>query len=162
MIRLLVLAALLWAVPLAAQLEVPAEPTETPTPVQTIAATQAAWSAPRVKHPQIREALDAIADEEGDHALLAWRFVDWMLETRPHLEPIARQTFMEAWEPSESPFAAGISEREREALAHGRVSVALEDRIRRHAFHHIVIPCARALFEKRGSGETITWPERAS
>ena len=129
---------------------------------ETIAATQAAWSAPRVKHPQIREALDAIADEEGDHALLAWRFVDWMLETRPHLEPIARQTFMEAWEPSESPFAAGISEREREALAHGRVSVALEDRIRRHAFHHIVIPCARALFEKRGSGETITWPERAS
>ncbi|WP_341859038.1 mechanosensitive ion channel family protein [Qipengyuania sp. GPGPB31] len=40
MIRLLALAALLWAVPLAAQLEVPAEPTETPTPVQTIAATQ--------------------------------------------------------------------------------------------------------------------------
>ena len=48
MIRLLVLAALLWAVPLAAQLEVPAEPTETPTPVQTIAATQEAGDDRRI------------------------------------------------------------------------------------------------------------------
>tara|TARA_A100001518_G_scaffold4132_1_gene5354 strand:- start:211 stop:1599 length:1389 start_codon:yes stop_codon:yes gene_type:complete len=48
MIRLLSLAALLWAVPLAAQLEVPAEPTETPTPVQTIAATQEAGDDRRI------------------------------------------------------------------------------------------------------------------
>ena len=48
MIRLLALAALLWAVPLAAQLEVPAEPTETPTPVQTIAATQEAGDDRRI------------------------------------------------------------------------------------------------------------------
>jgi len=48
MIRLLALAALLWAVPLAAQLEVPAEPTETPTPVQTIAATQEAGDGRRI------------------------------------------------------------------------------------------------------------------
>lgn len=129
---------------------------------ETIAATQAAWSAPKVRHAVIREALEAISDEEGEHALLAWRFVDWMLETRPHLVELARQTFIEAFEPAASPFAFGISEREREALAHGRVSGALEDRIRRHAFHHIVIPCAQALLEQRGSGESITWPERAS
>ena len=48
MIRLLALAALLWAVPLAAQLEVPAEPIETPTPVQTIAATQEAGDDRRI------------------------------------------------------------------------------------------------------------------
>ena len=48
MIRLLALAALLWAVPLAAQLEVPAEPTETPTPVRTIAATQEAGDDRRI------------------------------------------------------------------------------------------------------------------
>ena len=48
MIRLLALAALLWAIPLAAQLEVPAEPTETPTPVQTIAATQEAGDDRRI------------------------------------------------------------------------------------------------------------------
>ena len=129
---------------------------------ETIAATQAAWSAPRVRHTAIREALEAISDEEGDHALLAWQFVDWMLETRPHLVDLARQTFIEAFEPATSPFAQGLSEREREALAHGRVSPALEDRIRRHAFHHTVIPCAQALLEKRGSGETITWPGRVS
>lgn len=38
--RLLALFALLWAVPLAAQLEAPAETVATPTPVQTISATQ--------------------------------------------------------------------------------------------------------------------------
>ena len=38
--RLLAILALIWAMPLAAQLETPAEPAETPTPVQTIAATQ--------------------------------------------------------------------------------------------------------------------------
>ncbi|WP_421993244.1 mechanosensitive ion channel family protein [Qipengyuania sp.] len=40
--RLLAILALAWAMPLAAQLEAPAEPVETPAPVQTIAATQEA------------------------------------------------------------------------------------------------------------------------
>ena len=42
MTRLLAILALIWAMPLAAQLDAPAEPVETPTPVQTIAATQEA------------------------------------------------------------------------------------------------------------------------
>ncbi len=42
MTRLLAVLALIWAMPLAAQLDAPAEPVETPTPVQTIAATQEA------------------------------------------------------------------------------------------------------------------------
>ena len=94
--------------------------------------------------------------------MLAWRFVDWMLDARPHLIAVAKETFESSWMSLEDPFASGVSEREREALAHGRVSPALEDRIRRHAFHHTVIPCAQALLEKRGSGETITWPGRVS
>ena len=46
--QLLALLALLWAMPLAAQLEAPAEPVETPTPVQTIAATQDAGDDDRI------------------------------------------------------------------------------------------------------------------
>ena len=42
MTRLLAILALIWAMPVAAQLDAPAEPVETPTPVQTIAATQEA------------------------------------------------------------------------------------------------------------------------
>ena len=42
MTRLLAILALIWAMPLAAQLDAPTEPVETPTPVQTIAATQEA------------------------------------------------------------------------------------------------------------------------
>lgn len=45
---LLALLALFWAMPLAAQLEVPSEPAETPTPVQTIAATQDAGDDERI------------------------------------------------------------------------------------------------------------------
>ncbi|MEX0340948.1 MAG: mechanosensitive ion channel domain-containing protein, partial [Erythrobacter sp.] len=40
--RLLAILALVWAMPVAAQLEAPVEPAETPAPVQTIAATQEA------------------------------------------------------------------------------------------------------------------------
>ena len=129
---------------------------------ETLAAAQAEWTIDKVRHPLIKQALEEIAYDEGEHALLAWRFVDWMLDARPHLIAVAKETFESSWMSLEDPFASGVSEREREALAHGHLSTPLERRIRARAFHHIVIPCADAMFARRGSGVAASWPYRAS
>jgi hypothetical protein len=128
---------------------------------ETLAAIQADWTVDKIHHDEIKQALLEIADDEGEHALLAWRFVDWMLETRPHLVPVARETFARMWMTHKDPYASGASERELAALSHGYLSPLIERRIRTHAFHHVVVPCAEALFANRGSEAQVPWPTRA-
>lgn len=117
---------------------------------ESLAAVQAEWCASFAADPAIRDALSTIAEDEGNHALLAWRFVDWMLEQRPHLVPVAEAAFERARMPRETPWALGINELEREGLRHGYLSEALESTIRIRAYNHVVVPCIKALLDKHG------------
>ena len=125
---------------------------------ETLAANQAEWVASKVADPTLRDALTRIADDEGEHAALAWGFVRWMLQTRPHLEGVAREAFRDAWARQESPYAIGMSHEDHILLAHGRARPATEDRLRRGAFHEIVVPCASALFDSLGADPAGIWP----
>ncbi|MEJ1962182.1 MAG: hypothetical protein WDO56_11820 [Gammaproteobacteria bacterium] len=62
---------------------------------ETISARVAAVAAESAADEAVRAALSRIADDEERHAELAWRFVRWMLETRPQLAPAARTRFLE-------------------------------------------------------------------
>lgn len=115
---------------------------------ETLAASVAAWMAPRSTFPRVATMLHGIAEDEGDHAVLAWRFVDWMLETRPHLIEVARSTFASVKVNLDGAWARGLDVLEHEALLHGRIRPATEESLRLRAYEQIVQPCAAALFEK--------------
>lgn len=60
---------------------------------EALAAAEAARAAEHCVHPVLRAALEIIAQDESNHAELAWQFVGWLLEVRPELRPLALQTF---------------------------------------------------------------------
>jgi hypothetical protein len=64
---------------------------------ETVAALLVRRRAGFATHPLARAALDRIADDEGRHAALAWRFVAWALRTGGEaLRPVVRAAFAEA------------------------------------------------------------------
>ena len=60
---------------------------------ETVSAAYAQVALERVKEPSIRAVLARIADDESKHADLAWRFVNWTLQTFPELKPTAQECF---------------------------------------------------------------------
>ena len=60
---------------------------------ETVAAHYAKVAAHRVQLPELRPLLSRIADDEARHAELSWRFVAWLLETRPELRKEAATCF---------------------------------------------------------------------
>jgi len=113
---------------------------------ETLAAALAEWQAPRAASPVVRDALRAIAEEEGAHAWLAWDFVRWLLRERPELVDVARRAFDDLAIDPQSPWAAGFDHDDLVLMEHGVLSPAVADQLRRHAFDDVVRPCAEALF----------------
>lgn len=113
---------------------------------ETLAASVAQWMTPRAMHAPVREILQGISQDEGDHAVLAWEFVSWMLATRPHLIEVARETFASVKVSLEGTWAWGMDVTEEVALAHGRVRPATEEQLRLRAYIEVVKPCADTLF----------------
>jgi demethoxyubiquinone hydroxylase (CLK1/Coq7/Cat5 family) len=66
---------------------------------ETIAAHLAACAAARTDDPRIRSVLTQIADDEADHAALAWTTLGWGL---PRLPAAAREAFF-AWARARTP-----------------------------------------------------------
>jgi hypothetical protein len=112
---------------------------------ETLAGVIAEWQAPRVKSETMRETLQTIADEEGDHALLAWQFAQWLIAERPELREVARRAFEEAAVELESPWATGGDVADSALVEHGVLRAGVEDHLRRRAFHDVVMPCADAI-----------------
>ena len=117
---------------------------------ETLAASVAGWLGPKVSDERMAEVLRGIAEDEGDHAVLAWRFVDWMLTERPHLVVVAKATFESVRVSRTTRWAEGVDVTERLAAQHGYVRAATEERLRRRAHREIVEPCAEALFARHG------------
>lgn len=113
---------------------------------ETLAASVAQWMAPKAVNADVRRVFGQIAQEEGNHAQLGWEFVQWMLLSKPHLIDEARACFEESYESPHSVWALGMTGEDRLLVSHGAIRAPLEDHVRRHAYHHIVLPCADALF----------------
>ena len=119
---------------------------------ETLAACEAQWLVRQARPEAVRQALTEIAQDETEHALLAWRVVRWILEQRPDLTDLARRTF-EGAAPADRVFwASGATAQDSVLMAHGHLPEHLKASLRSHEFTHVVVPCAQALFEQGGSG----------
>jgi hypothetical protein len=117
---------------------------------ETLAAVDAAEALAHATDPAVREALARVTVDEGRHAELAWRFVQWVLKTSDS----ARRREIAA---------ALIDTVERELVlcgfgddchgegddavlrAHGILGESTHRNLRRTVLSEIVLPCARAL-----------------
>lgn len=114
---------------------------------ETLAAVEARFACERARDPEVRRALERIAEDEARHAELGWRFVQWALETS-QLE-VAAELRRELWElvmreTSRTPVFEELVSNERLA-DHGRLSEAARWAARRVALDELVLPWARAL-----------------
>jgi hypothetical protein len=126
---------------------------------ETVAALEAAEGLAHCQDVKVRAVLERITADESQHAELAWRFVEWALETGPReLESRVRGAFEAALAGPRSTHRPP-SGFERELLRHGVVSPELRRALRERVLDEVIAPCARALLERpraRSDGRVAT------
>lgn len=110
---------------------------------ETLAAAEADHAAECCQDPVVTLALEGIALDEAAHAELAWQFVGWLLEKRPELRQLARQTFAQHLERSSARAEASVLGA---TLADfGRLSAEQKKRLRGDAISTLILPAVAAL-----------------
>jgi hypothetical protein len=107
-----------------------------------VARAQAGW----IEDEQVRDAMLALADEEGQHAELAWRCAAWLIASYPELAEVAREAFEAELGRYGAASARPLSEAQQVLLAHGVLPEAMEHELRCVAAREVVAPAARALW----------------
>ena len=105
---------------------------------ETLAAAQAMTQATQVDDPELRQALETIAHEEGEHAELAWQIAAWMLGKWPELRPVAQAVLFGEPIREVGPWIDSMTAIQEVMLRHGAMTPAPQDAARRRAFHAIV------------------------
>jgi hypothetical protein len=108
---------------------------------ETQAALEAAHALSLCDDYAVKEVLQVIAQDEAQHAELAWRFVHWLLTEKPELRSVARQEFAGAMALLTSPSA----ERDESLHRYGVLDQAARDGIRNRALASVLAPCAESL-----------------
>jgi len=120
---------------------------------ETVAAIQAAEALSHCEDPAARAVLERIAEEEGKHAELAWRFVAWAIETRPELFERVQDAFARELTGVRSGGARGLrdaSPADRELARHGLLSAPLRAALRQRVLANVIAPCSEALLDGAG------------
>lgn len=114
---------------------------------ETVAAIEAAEALDRATDPAVRTALARVAPDEGRHALLAWRFVRWVLETGTEEERASAGTELLALVNSAIAAEArrSIVRDAPSQTAHGLLPGRERNELRRRVLTEVVQPCARLL-----------------
>ena len=107
---------------------------------ETLAAAEALHKSQHAVVPVARRALLAIAEEETQHAELAWAFVRWVLAEHPELRPVAKRAFQRAAPPLWDFEPEGQTARAKVLLAHGVLDDVTRRRVRRVAYLEVVRP----------------------
>ncbi len=118
---------------------------------ETVAALEAAEALQHCEDPAARAVLQRISVEEGQHAELAWRFVAWMLETRPELVEPVRDAFARALSGARIDRGRGprtVAAADRHLARHGLLSAPLRAALRDRVLAGVVSPCAEALLAR--------------
>ena len=115
---------------------------------ETLAALVAEAAAERAGDPAVRGVLRQIAEDEGRHAQLAWRFVQWALAQGDAVRAAARAAFEEALaEPVRvAGWPAGVDAGM--MRPHGRLAPEEQAALCREALARVIAPAAAALFEQ--------------
>ncbi|MCA9646373.1 MAG: ferritin-like domain-containing protein, partial [Myxococcales bacterium] len=114
---------------------------------ETIAAARMLEASLLAEDPELADALGGVAEDETQHAALAWRSVAWLLEQHPELVAPTRRLLREtiaAQLVETQPSNEETSTLEAEAL--GVLSEQRGHLVAAAALRHIVIPAAEALF----------------
>jgi hypothetical protein len=134
---------------------------------ETLAAIEAAEALAGATDPEVRRALERIAQDERRHAELAFRFVAWALEQRPHsglrhalaavLEATVGVSRCAADDDAGSqrhaePSAANEGSSDDARLeAHGLLPERRRIALRRAVLEEVVVPCVRRLLAEAGA-----------
>jgi hypothetical protein len=111
---------------------------------ETLASLEAATVFENVQEPAVKDVLSHIAEDEGRHAELAWRFVKWALPRGgDDLRRAVRRAFDEAI--AAAPPAMEEDEESKLLAHHGRLSSRGRLRCRREGLLEIVGPASQAL-----------------
>lgn len=115
---------------------------------ETVAAIQAAEQLSTARDPRVRAALSSIAEEEAQHAELAWKTVAWAIErggdeVRGAVGRAIEAAIVELLvAPEDAPSDDDVA---RHLEAHGRLDATRIAALRRRAIHDVVAPCAERL-----------------
>lgn len=116
---------------------------------ETLAAIEAAESAAHASDSVITEALSRIAEDEGRHAELAFRFVAWALaQGGANVSLELRAALVNVREALASEANAAPDD---VLLSHGVLSGARRAALRLNAFERVVEPCFERMLEQHGS-----------
>jgi hypothetical protein len=134
---------------------------------ETLAAIEAAEALAGATDPEVRRALERIAHDERRHAELAFRFVAWALDQRPHsglrhaLAAVLEATIGVSRHAADAdassmrraePSAANERACDEEPLeAHGLLSERRRSALRRAVLEEVVVPCVRRLLAEAGA-----------
>jgi hypothetical protein len=124
---------------------------------ETCAALEAEHAYAAATDPSVRAALSEIAEDERQHALLAWRFVGWLLAAKPALSDVALAVLRESkrWgeedgaSPGETEAVGGDTTLERQTVstnaAHGVLPRRFRLQLRADVVRQVVEPALLAL-----------------
>lgn len=111
---------------------------------ETVAALEAKLALEHVRDAGLAEVLGTIARDESNHALLAWRFVQWALGAQPELAAevmnLARVELQRA-----SIATVHSSPTDEALLAYGVVGDGARAQLRAAALKDVVLPCLEVL-----------------
>jgi len=117
---------------------------------ETVAAVEAAEASARAEDPEVQAVLARIAQDEGRHAELAWRFVRWALVQQPALARIVEQAFADALAGERAHPCFAASAVDEAWLAHGVARGSVKAELRRRVVDAVVAPAAALLVTRTG------------
>jgi hypothetical protein len=110
---------------------------------ETVSAILIASAAAQATDPTVRGLLEQIAADEGRHALLAWRSLDWMLQHHPECHEAVARTFGHAERHIALGPATELPHNAHQLEAHGQLSLEKRAALARAAVAEVVRPLAR-------------------
>lgn len=108
---------------------------------ETIASLQAQEASMRAEDGVLHSVLARIAQEENSHAELAWRAVEWLIETRPELARMAREIF----EAAEMPEPSSARDDKETLSKYGPLSEHERREVAGHALREVIRPRSEML-----------------
>jgi hypothetical protein len=111
---------------------------------ETLASLEASTVLEIAEEPAVKDVLTHIAEDEGRHAELAWRFVKWALPRGgQELRQAVRKAFDEAI--AQAPASMVDDEESKELARHGRLTRLGRLRCRREGLLEVIGPASQAL-----------------
>jgi hypothetical protein len=130
---------------------------------ETVAALVAAEQLARASDPEVRRALEEIAEDEAEHALLAWKTVAWAIQVGGAPVRAAVERVLLGAVPADVPSPRVASQALREATlasakleAHGQLDAFTKASTAAGAIANVVAPAARALLDRQCTNARIS------